>query len=268
MRYWSILFFAISALAVACFAYAPFDPDWWLPPDISTHGPLAFGAKMDRLFFVILGVTGAVFILTEAVMAYVLWRYPCNNGRKAHYTHGSKTLEFTWTTITAVILLYLTADQMGTWAEIKFQSNRPDVQTHAEVTAKQFHWAVRYPGPDGRIGTEDDLHGINDLHVVKDKRIVINLKTSDVLHSFFLPHMRLKQDAVPGLTIPVWFDADTPGTYDLVCAELCGWGHYKMRGVLTVHDTQRDFDEWQAQAIREQNRSQLSPETVAANEGE
>lgn len=259
MRYWSVLFFLVSALAAACFAYAPFDPDWWLAENASATGPLAFGSKVDRLFLVILYITGAVFLLTELAMAYVLWRYPENSGKKAHYTHGSKTLELTWTAITAVLLAYLTFDQMGTWAEIKFQSNRPQVRTHAEVTASQFRWDVRYPGPDRKLGTNDDLHTVNDLRVVKDRPILINLKTNDVLHSFFLPQMRTKQDAVPGLTIPVWFDADEPGTYDLVCAELCGWGHYKMRGVLTVLDTQADFDEWQKQALRKQNRSQIPP---------
>ncbi len=268
MRYWSVLFFLMSALAAACFFYAPFDPDWWLAPNASANGPLAFGAKVDRLFFVILFITGGVFLITEAAMVFVLWKYPQSVRKTAHYTHGSKTLELVWTIIPLILLVYLTVDQMGTWAEIKFQSNRPEVRTHAEVSAMQFHWDVRYPGSDGKIGTEDDLHGVNDLHVVKDTRVLINLKTKDVLHSFFLPEMRIKQDAVPGLTIPVWFDADSAGTYDLVCAELCGWGHYKMRGVLTVHDSQADFDEWQTQALREQNRSQLSPETVAANEGE
>lgn len=269
MRYWSLLFLSMSVLAVACFVYAPLDPDWWLAPNASAHGPLAFGAKVDRLFFLILWITGGVFIVTELAMAYVLWRYPRTVEKKAHYTHGSKTLELIWTIIPAILLVYLTVDQMGTWAEIKFQSARPEVQTLAEVTARQFQWVVRYAGPDGRLNTEDDLRTVNDLHVVKDTPVVINLKTKDVLHSFFLPEMRIKQDAVPGLTIPVWFDADEAGAYDLVCAELCGWGHYKMRGVVTVHDSREDFDEWQQQALREQNRSQLaSPETVSASEGE
>ena len=79
---------------------------------------------------------------------------------------------------------------------------------------------------------------------VKVTPVLIQLKSKDVLHSFFLPQMRIKQDAVPGLTIPVWFDADEAGHYEIVCAELCGWGHYKMKGGLTVHETQAQFDEW------------------------
>jgi cytochrome c oxidase subunit 2 len=79
-----------------------------------------------------------------------------------------------------------------------------------------------------------------------------------VLHSFYLPQMRIKQDAVPGMTIPVWFDADTSGEYELACAELCGWGHYKMRGRVTVHDTEIEFQRWLDEKLAEQNRSQLT----------
>src|SRR5262249_2642873 len=104
----------------------------------------------------------------------------------------------------------------------------------------------------------DDVFLVNDLHFVKDKTVLINLRSSDVLHSFFLPQMRIKQDAVPGLTIPVWFDCDTPGSYDLACAELCGWGHYKMRGRVTVHDTQEEFDDWMKRVTDAQNVSQLA----------
>ena len=109
------------------------------------------------------------------------------------------------------------------------------------MTARQFQWVMRYPGPDGKLHTADDLHIVNDLHFVKGKPALIYLKSSDVLHSFFLPQMRIKQDAVPGLTIPVWFDSDTAGQYELVCAELCGWGHYKMKGNVTVHASQAEY---------------------------
>ncbi len=117
---------------------------------------------------------------------------------------------------------------------------------------------MRYPGPDGRLETTDDLHMVNDLHFVKGKMALIYLKSSDVLHSFYLPALRIKQDAVPGLTIPVWFDTDQAGHYELVCAELCGWGHYKMRGNVTVHETQREFDEWMESALKEQSRDQVA----------
>ena len=93
----------------------------------------------------------------------------------------------------------------------------------------------------------------------------MNLKSDDVIHSFFLPSMRIKQDAMPGLTIPVLFDVDDAGSYELVCAELCGWGHTRMGGVVTVHDTQAEFDAWFTEALGEQGRSQLAPTSGRRN---
>jgi cytochrome c oxidase subunit 2 len=161
---------------------------------------------------------------------------------------------------------------MGTWADIKFRSAQPKVQPLAEVTARQFQWMIRYPGPDRKLGTLDDLHTVNDLRFVKDTPTVIYLKSQDVLHSFFLPQFRIKQDAVPGLTIPVWFDADTATAqtqtgrpYELACAELCGWGHYKMRGTVTVYETQDQFDAWMNDALKEQARDR--PESIAVASG-
>jgi cytochrome c oxidase subunit 2 len=116
----------------------------------------------------------------------------------------------------------------------------------AEVSARQFEWRIRYPAP-GKVLQDspqpDDLYTVNDLHVPAGRPVVIKLRGEDVLHSFFLPHLRIKQDAVPGLLIPVWFEASEPKAYDLVCAELCGWGHYKMRGQLTAQ-TEADFKKY------------------------
>jgi cytochrome c oxidase subunit 2 len=152
---------------------------------------------------------------------------------------------------------------MGTWASIKFRSSAPKVPPLAEITGRQFQWVMRYPGPDGKLNTQDDLFTVNDLHFVKNRTALIYLKSSDVIHSFFLPQMRIKQDAVPGLTIPVWFDADTAGKYDLACAELCGWGHYKMRANVTVHETDEEFRKWLNEKLAEQNQSQLTMATVS-----
>jgi cytochrome c oxidase subunit II len=115
--------------------------------------------------------------------------------------------------------------------------------TTVEVTGRQFEWRLRYPGKDGKFGTPDDVYHVNDLHVPVNEEILVSLKTQDVLHDFFLPNLRVKQDAVPGMAIPVWFKATDTGTFDLVCAELCGWGHYKMKGRLTVQ-TREQYDEW------------------------
>src|SRR5262249_5863101 len=149
-------------------------------------------------------------------LGWSMWRFVAAPGRRAQYFHGSQRLEVIWTIIPAAILVFIALYQMGTWASVKFRSAAPKVKPLAEVTARQFQWLIRYPGPDGRIGTEDDLHTINDLRFVKDQSALIHLKSKDVLHSFFLPQLRIKQDAVPGLSIPVWFDADKSGDYELV----------------------------------------------------
>ncbi|MFO0910533.1 MAG: cytochrome c oxidase subunit II [Isosphaeraceae bacterium] len=269
MRYWSILFALAAVFAIGAFVYAPFSPDWWLPNAPQSawqvgqageqyHTVSSSGRDIDSLFLIILWITGITFVGTQIALVWVAWRYVDGPGRIATYFHGSQRLEVVWTIIPAAILVFIALYQMGTWANIKFRSAMPKVQPLAEVTARQFQWVIRYAGPDGKLRTSDDLFAVNDLHFVRGKTALIQLRSSDVLHSFFLPQMRIKQDAVPGLTIPVWFDCDRSGSYELVCAELCGWGHYKMRGKVTVHETQSEFDEWQTKALAEQNRSQLA----------
>ena len=241
MRYWSLLFLLTAAVCAAVFFYAPFDPNFWLTRNTST-----FGRQIDHLFLMILWVTGVVFIGTQLALAYAVWSGADRKGKPAAYFHGSNKLEVVWTLIPAAILIFITAYQMGTWADMKFKSAMPGGKPLAEVTARQFQWMVRYPGPDGLLRTSDDLHTVNDLRFAKGQPVLIQLRSQDVVHSFFLPQMRIKQDAVPGWSIPVWFDADRAGNYELVCAELCGWGHYKMRGKVTVYETQEELDAWLA----------------------
>jgi cytochrome c oxidase subunit II len=269
MRYWSILFALAAIFTVGAFLYAPFSPDWWLPnmPADPHHVVSKFGREIDSLFLIILFITGIVFIGTQVVLVVAAYRFVDQRDaagrplRQADYFHGSQRLEVVWTIIPAAILVFIALYQMGTWADIKFRSSKPKVPPLAEITGRQFQWVMRYPGPDGRLNTRDDLIVVNDLHFVRNQTALIYLKSSDVLHSFYLPQLRIKQDAVPGMTIPVWFDADTAGDYELACAELCGWGHYKMRGRVTVHETEVEFQNWLDEKLAEQNRSQLTMAT-------
>ncbi|MDG3006601.1 cytochrome c oxidase subunit II [Paludisphaera mucosa] len=266
MRYWSLIFALAAAFSVGAFAYAPFSADWWLPNPAGEprHVVSTFGREIDALFVIILWLTGAVFVGTHAALIWAQFRYADRvdadgkPARPAQYFHGSQRLEVVWTIIPAGILVFLALYQMDTWANIKFRSAAPRTPVLAELTGRQFQWMMKYPGPDGRLNTPDDLFTVNDLHFVKDRTALIHLKSADVIHSFFLPQMRIKQDAVPGMTIPVWFDCDRAGRYELACAELCGWGHYKMRGDVVVHETEREFQEWQAAKLAEQGRSQLA----------
>lgn len=208
----------------------------WLPEDVST-----FGGEIDSLFYLIYYITGAVFILVTVLMVLFLIVYRHREGRRATYSHGNTALEITWTIVPAIILLVLSFMSVSSWGKIK--SNAPPSDFQVQVTAKQFNWEIVYPGPDGKFGTPDDFQIDNDMHVPVNKVVHVILKSKDVIHSFFLPNLRLKQDAVPGRDILVWFEATKPGKYELPCAELCGFGHSGMRGWLYV-DTPEEYQKW------------------------
>ena len=247
-RLWSLLFLLIPILGVALFAWAP-GGNHWLPIDISRHG-----YQIDHLFMFILFLTGLVFVITEGTLAWFMWKYDRErNTESVKHTHGSHNLEIVWTIVPAATLLFIAIYQMNAWAEVKM--DQPNIPPTVEVNARQFEWRLRYPGADGVIGTEDDIFHVNDLHIPVNETVLVELKSMDVLHDFFLPHLRIKQDAVPGSKINVWFEARETGTYDLVCAELCGWGHYKMKGRLTV-EPRPQYEAWLAKTLEEQEATQ------------
>jgi len=209
---------------------------WWLPPNVSTYG-----GDVDRLFYLIFYITGIAWVLVQAVMLIFLWQYRHKEGRRAEYSHGNTTLEIIWTIVPALILVILGFISRSTWAAIRY--THPPSDTIVQITAKQFNWEVLYPGPDGKFDTDDDKMIENDLHVPVGKVVRVRLTSKDVIHSFFVPVFRLKQDAVPGRVIEVWFEATTPGVYELPCAELCGFGHSGMLGHVTVQ-TPGDYQAW------------------------
>ncbi len=209
---------------------------WWLPEDVSTYGK-----DIDFLFYLIYYITGGTFILVAVAMITFLVLYRHKEGRRATYTHGNTTLEIVWTIVPTLILVVLTFLSVPTWARIKMQMPKTDLQIL--VTAKQFNWQVTYPGPDGKFGTEDDRTFDNEVHVPVGKPVLLILKSRDVIHSFYMPNLRFKQDAVPGREIHQWFEATKPGKYEIPCAELCGFGHSGMRGWLFVH-TPEDYQKW------------------------
>jgi cytochrome c oxidase subunit 2 len=208
----------------------------WLPEDVST-----FGREIDSLFYLIYYITAVTFILVTVLMVVFLILYRRKEGRRAVYSHGNTTLEIIWTIIPAAILIVLSFMSVSTWAKVK--RHAPESDFELQVAAKQFNWEVVYPGPDGKLNTEDDVKFDNDLHVPVNKVVRVHLTSKDVIHSFFLPNLRLKQDAVPGRSILVWFEATKPGKYELPCAELCGFGHSGMKGWLYVH-TPEEYAKW------------------------
>lgn len=214
----------------------------WLPENVST-----FGQGVDDLFRLIYWITLVVFVAVIATMIVFLVKYRYQAGRKAEYIEGSTKLEIVWTAATTVIVFGLAMLSFPQWSKIKFPSEfptNPDVVV--QVKGKQFNWYMLYPGPDGEFGSEDDVELENQLHVPVNKVVHIRLTSEDVIHSFFVPQLRLKQDALPQRFINVWFEATKPGTYEIPCAELCGFGHSGMLGYLTVH-TDEDYTNWKNQ---------------------
>ncbi len=230
---YALLLLLVPILGVYTFVTAD-QHGWWFPDNVSTFGP-----SIDRLFVLIEVMVAVTFVGTEVLLAWFMWKYSKRRDDKGIFSHGNHKLEMVWTAIPAVLLLVIAFAQMGTWAEIKFQKKFPKGEFSidepiAEVVASQFDWRVIYPGKDGVIGTMDDLENPFEFVVPVDEDVVFHLKSRDVIHAFFVPEFRLKQDALPGHTIPMWFNATREDTYDLICAELCGWGHYKMAGRVRV----------------------------------
>ena len=216
----------------------------WLPESVTTTAP-----AIDRLFYLVLAITGAVFLLVEATLLVFLIRYRRREGRPAHYTHGNNLVEIIWTVIPALILMMLATRSQRVWSQIRGTPPPPDLEV--EITAEQFAWNIRYAGADGTFNTADDVTTINQLHLPVHETVLIRLKSKDVIHSFFVPQFRMKLDTVPGLTGRLWISTTKTGSYEIACAELCGLGHYRMRGFLTIESAEA-FHEWLAKTLAEQ----------------
>tara|TARA_R110002126_G_scaffold107530_6_gene243061 strand:- start:3234 stop:4085 length:852 start_codon:yes stop_codon:yes gene_type:complete len=245
--------------------------NWWWPQEISTYGQ-----RIDGLFKMISVMIAVFYILTMGILCWTVLAYSGKRGDKAMHTHGSHKLEMLWTAIPAGLLLVIAFTQMSTAAAIQNTSSTYDkdgnpIPALAEIWGSQFDWRYRYPGPDGRFGTYDDIETeyelvIPMLDTVEDpsqKKLVFLLRSRDVLHSFFIPMFRFKRDAVPGMTQRIWFATDEEQfdeafkdredkTFDIICAELCGWGHYKMSGrVRVLRDA--EYAEWMAKMVAEKH---------------
>ncbi len=235
---------------------------WWMPA-----GASAAAAAIDHQFAITFVVMGIVFVAAQMTLGYVVWRYRDHSGAgTVAYSHGNVKLEIIWTSLTAILFAGLNLVGSPTWASERFRPAEAGA-VRVEVTGLQFAWYFRYPGPDGKFGAtkpeledastggegalgldsadpaskDDIVTGTMELPVGREAEII--LRAHDVIHSFFVPAMRFKQDAVPGLAIHMHFTPTQTGTYEIACAELCGLGHYKMHGVVNVV-TQQEFDRW------------------------
>jgi cytochrome c oxidase subunit II len=220
--------------------------NWTLP-----HGTSTFVDKIDPMYYLILWITGIAFVVVEVGLIWFLFAYRARPGRRAEYSHGNMIAEITWTSVTAITVLIIGIMSVSRWNFIKGRQAVPPDALAIKVHAKQFEWQITYPGPDGKLETPDDFQVRSQLHVPVNKPVLVLLDSEDAIHSFFVPSFRIKQDAVPGMNIRVWFQARETGDYELACAELCGLGHYRMRATVKVHAAD-EYDRWM------QNRGQLA----------
>ena len=279
MRYfWAAFFMFWPIVAIVLFAISP-TMNWWFPgagdPDSLTKGQsmTPLGVDIDNLFYLILIITSVVFVLTHIALGYVLFRGARDEGKKALFSHGSHALEVIWTIVPTGILVFISLYQLDVWRKFRVISSFPKAAVEApvaEVTARQFEWRIRYPAPGKKLQLKpqpDDLYTVNDLHVPTNRPVMIQLRSEDVQHSFFAPHLRVKQDAVPGQVIPIWFEVTQAGHYPLTCAELCGWGHYKMKARI-VAEPQSQFEKYLHDLQHEQNDDGVQDKKRDDPEGE
>ncbi len=273
LRAFPAVLLAAPLLAVALAPDAPQDHRWIpLPESASDVAP-----EIDHIFYVILWITGIVFVLVEGMLLYTLFRFRHKEGRKVWFSHGNNTLEVIWTIVPALILIWIGAISVRLWEKIRMGVNG---EPKIEVVGQQFQWMVRYAGADGRLGrtsanfvSDDNTFGLDpeDAHAVDDRFMVgtillkkgeyvrIRIRSKDVLHSFFVPVFRFKQDAVPGMPVDIWvrptesnfkYEGDefkSLKSWQIACAELCGNSHTNMKGVVLVAENDEDY----AKALRD-----------------
>lgn len=229
---------------------------WWWTPIASNWG------YIDNTLVITFWITGAVFSAVVLFMAYCVYRFRHQEGRKAAYEPESRKLESWLTVVTAVGVAALLAPGLFVWSRF---ITVPADATEIEVVAQQWQWSFRLPGADGKLGTSnarlvnsDNPLGIDpqdpngqddvvieaaDLHLPIGKPVKVLLRSIDVLHDFYVPEFRAKMDMVPGTVTYFWFTPTRTGSFEVLCAELCGIGHAFMRGVVDV-DTEQDYLAW------------------------
>jgi len=219
-----------------------------MPRDVSTEGH-----RIDWLIHVTLVFIAILFAIMVGWMLIACFRH--DRKHKAHYDHGDgKRAMLVPLGIAAVVFLVVdgnlfvhsTLDMHDVFWNFARAESQPDV-VKIEINAHQWAWDARYAGPDGKWNTPDDIVTLNDIRVPVGAPIVFQMGSTDVIHSFYLPHFRAKMDVVPGTLSRLWIQARETGEFEIGCAQHCGVNHYKMKGLLTVM-TREDYDRWAEQA--------------------
>jgi len=236
-----------------------FASPWWFTDIAADWGSIDF--TINITFW----VTGFVFIACNLFLAYCVYKFRQKDGHKAVYEPENHKLEIGLSAITTVGVVAMLAPGLFVWASIV---TPPDDATEFEAMGQQWQWAFRYPGADGQLGTADtalvtetnpfgvnpeDPNGQDDkivlspnMHLPIGKPVKANLRSNDVLHNYTVAQFRVKMDLVPGLISYIWFEPNRIGTFDILCEELCGIGHFIMRGSVTI-ESEEDYEAWLAQ---------------------
>lgn len=214
------------------------------PEAVSTYAH-----EMDKLFWLITLFAGLGFFITIGILIYALIRFRYSPQRKPMTFRGNTFREFRWVALGMALLafadFYVLYDEHDTWDKM-MQTVPEEKDLHIAITGRQWNWIFTYPGPDGKLYTADDVI-INEpnstIHVPIHKNVVFDIRSVDVIHSVFLKEARFKYDAIPGRTITKWVQFHRPGKYELICAELCGVLHSKMRNFIMV-ESEEVFQQW------------------------
>ncbi len=253
---------------------------WWCnellyPKTLFVQGAASeMGQKIDLMLYITIAVTGVVFIITQILLFWFAFKYQENDERKAFYFPHNTKLELLWTTVPAIFLTVLVVFGLKYW--FKITSDAPKDAVIVEVTGHQFAWDFRYPGPDNILGKKnykltkganslgvdfndpaslDDIHVTSTMHIPVNRPVKFVINAQDVIHDVGLPHFRMKMDAVPGIPTTLWFTpiytteemkvrTGNPNfVYEISCDQICGKGHFSMRGMIIV-ESEADFKTW------------------------
>jgi cytochrome c oxidase subunit 2 len=277
---WFMTLAVVIFLLVVATIIFHFASPWWFTDIAADWGTI------DLTINITFWVTGFVFIACNLFMAYCVWKFRAKEGHKAVYEPENHKLEAGLSIFTTIGVIAMLAPGLFVWASFV---TPPENAAEYEVLGQQWQWQFRYPGADGVLGTADtefvsetNPFGINpndpngrddvvvndpDMHLPVNQPVKALLRSNDVLHNYTVAQFRVKMDLMPGLTSYLWFDPTEVGTYDILCEELCGIGHFIMRGSVTV-DTQEDFDAWLAEQPTFAETQSLAAPNLAAGQAQ
>lgn len=272
--HWWLGLLILGVLTGSLVSFAAATRSWWLPLQASIQGHM-----VDGVIYTLFGVSAVFFVVAQFFLAFPLMRRRPPRG-DAGFTPPPLTRMPGIAAILAVAVLVVADTTVLALSErdwFRLHGAPPANALQIQVVGRQFQWYFRYAGPDGRMGRvdpqfispgsplgqdpadpagADDVVTVNDLHLVVGRPVAFHITSVDVLHSFNLPNFRIKQDAVPGTTVTVWMTPERAGSYEVACAQLCGIGHYLMRGAVTVESPEA-FAAWIAS--QEAARKPASP---------